>query len=243
MRAFFLFVLLCSSCVSMRDNSDGAGESLAGSESALSSQPATAEAKPKESDVDFAALEFSVASAERRVAAAELSGELRKREAELKLHAAELAVEKAEASLEHLENYTMPTRLAKEQISLDRSAGSLADAKAELQQMRDMYKDEEFAESTKELVITRSERNVDLQKRNLELAKAARDDLESFELAQEHADAVRKLAEAREQLELARMRKLETERGIEAKALDAAEALRKARRALEKARAKAGDSA
>jgi len=237
MRAFFLLALLCSSCLSARHDAEPMAETVA------TSQPAEAQKASKKPKVDFEGLEFAVASAERRVRAGEMAGMIQGREAEKKVQDAELEAAKAISALEHLEEYTIPRRLAQEELSLDRSRGRLSDAEAELQQMRDMYKDEEFATSTKELVITRSERNVDQQKRGLELADAAREDLEAFELARDREDAVRKVEDAMSKVEVAKMRLDETMTGLETKALDAAEAVRKAKRSLAEARAKAEASA
>lgn len=232
MRALFLLALLCSSCLSAKT---APGEEAG---VALASQPVATEATKKKPNVDFDALEYAVDAAERRVSEAEFTGIIKTRESEAKVHDAELALERATAELEHLEAYTIPRRLAQEDLGLDRSRGRLADAEAELQQMRDMYKDEEFATSTKELVITRSERNVDQQKRSLALAEAARADLEAFELAQDLADAQRKVEDAKFKLELAKMHHDETLGSLHSKALDAAESLRKARRSLAEAREK-----
>jgi len=106
-----------------------------------------------------------------------------------------------------------------------------------------MYADEEFAESSKELVIRRSQRSVDFARRGLEMARAARADLESYDLAKQLEDAVQKVATTKQKLESAKLGLDETIFGLETKAMEATEALRKAQRALGEARAKAEETA
>jgi hypothetical protein len=207
------------------------------------SQPAEASGSRKKPDVDLEALEFAVLSAERRVHATEASARASELEAESKVRAAERELGKAEAALAHFEDVEVPTELAQRDLSIDRSTGRLSDSEAELAQLESMYADEEFAESSKELVLARSRRNVEFSKRSLELARSARKDYMEFDLAKKRKDAENKVTVAREHLEAARVRLEEARFGNETKALEAAESLRKAHRALDKAKDKAEASA
>lgn len=242
MRAALFLALLCSSCLSASTSSDDTPAEMV---AVATSQPAAKapSADKKKADVDFVALEFAVAAAERRVRAAEMSAALSAIDAESKVHSAEISLKMAEASLAHLDGYTIPTKLAQQDLGIDRSTGRLEESEAELAQILSMYADEEFAEASKELVIQRAQRGVEFSKRSLEMARAERADLEAFELAKDRQEAIEKVRDAGLSLDQARLRKDETMFGSESKLLEAAEGLRKAQLALTKARAKSESDA
>lgn len=235
MRSFFIVALLCSSCLAVSDNNPKDAQGLKHAESSRGGK-----AKP---EVDFDALEFKVTSAERSVLAAKSKAQLQEMEAQSKRQSAEQAVAVTSQALLHLEKVKIPTRLAQKDLDIARLVGRLEDSEAELVQIRAMYADEEFAESSKELVIRRSQRSVDLARAGLEMARAAREDLETFELATERESAAQKVIAAKQKLAAAKLRLEATVFEAKTKAMEADEALRKAKHALDQARAKAEGAA
>jgi len=181
------------------------------------------------------ALKFSHKMAQRKFESTELSGTIGLLEAERSVLSAQRTLADAQADLEKQTDYTAPRRIAQAELGLERSAGRLNDAMAELQQIVQMYEGEEFAESSKELVINRSRRGVELSERSVELERQALMYLENVELPRDMEAAQDKVAGAEHKLRVAEMRLENERRSFETKLMEAEESLRKAELALEKA--------
>jgi hypothetical protein len=63
---------------------------------------------------------------------------------------------------------TRPLEHAKAQLTLDRTQERAEESKQELEELMSMYKKEEFAALTKELVVNRGKKNLEFANRNLE---------------------------------------------------------------------------
>lgn len=246
MRALSLLLLILPSCIitgvdpdHSRWDDDHEPRSAKTSMAKDAGKASTTEAKAKQKDepkqeADRAALEFSLDMARRKLESAELSRMVAMMEAEDKVTDAKLGVEKAQYELQKLQDYEVARRLASADIALDRSAGRMADSKAELDQIIQMYEGEEFATSSKELVIERSKRNYALAQRGFELEQAERTRLEEIEIPRDIAEAARKLQSAELRLKVAERRLQMEGLSQETRLMEAREALRKAERAYEK---------
>ena len=239
MRALSLiFLLLPTSCIitdiDPEDWDDGHSKSsyVETTPSSKAKDASAAKQDKAKPDKDLTALKFSLKMAQRKLEGTELSGTIGLMEAERSVESAQRAVADAEAELENLTGYTAPRRVAQAELGLERSAGRLDDARAELQQIIQMYEGEEFAESSKELVINRSRRSVEL---SVELERQALKHLETVELPRDFEAAQDKVAGAQHKLRVAEMRLENERRSFETKRMEARESLRKAELALEKA--------
>jgi len=242
MRALSLiFLLLPTSCIitdiDPEDWDDGHSKSsyVETTPSSKAKDASAAKQDKAKPDKDLTALKFSLKMAQRKLEGTELSGTIGLMEAERSVESAQRAVADAEAELEKLTGYTAPRRVAQAELGLERSAGRLDDARAELQQIIQMYEGEEFAESSKELVINRSRRGVELSERSVELERQALKHLETVELPRDFEAAQDKVAGAQHKLRVAEMRLENERRSFETKRMEARESLRKAELALEKA--------
>lgn len=247
MRPICLLLLLLSSCVfaQVEPDTKHSNESMNGM-TELMAQSGTMQAGAdkakanKGKDVDLVALEFGLDMAKRRMASAERSGTITRAEAETKLADAKRALEDAKFALNKTDTYDIPRKLAEADLNLARQMGRLDDAKAELAQIISMYEGEEFAESSKELVITRSKRSVEQSEIAMALEKQERKYLEDVLLKRELDAAKRGVKTAQDKLMVAEMRYKEDMESLETKVLEAREGVRKAEAALEKGRKEAG---
>jgi len=175
---------------------------------AMDEEPAgeatAAEEQPEE--VDLEALEVARDEARGNMEKARLGAQISQIEAESRLDGARADLEAARIELEHFEAVTAPRELAEKELSLDRSKGRLFEAEAELAQLVAMYEDEEFATSSKELVLERGRRGVDFSKRSLALAEEALEDHAAFSLTQRREKLARAIHKAEIAVDLAELR-------------------------------------
>ena len=241
-----LAALLLSSCVvaiEAEEQRDPAMEHAASGPAVADEGPA-AVAEAGESagpeELDLAALEAAAKDARGALEKAGLDNRIALIEADSRLDGARLDLDAAVAELEHFEAVVVPRELEQKRLSMDRSEGRLLEARAELQQLIDMYEGEEFATSSKELVLERGRRSVAFSERSLALAAGELADHETFVLARRHEGLGRGVDKARLAVELAELRReaaglsatLEEDR-LGRKLDDAEEALREAREAIE----------
>jgi hypothetical protein len=85
---------------------------------------------------------------------------------------------KAEADLDlvrtKLENFldvNLPNRIARAELGLQGAEDGATEAREELDQLEQMYSDEQFADATKEIVIERARRRLERTQRDLELRR------------------------------------------------------------------------
>lgn len=156
---------------------------------------ASARPKPKK-PVDTESLHIDLQLTQMDLQATENSVARANESAQHAVGLAERDLQLAREELDHFVNVEMELSRAESELSLDRTRGRLDDSRAELQQLLDMYKDEEFAESTKELVITRGKRGIEQSERSLELAEMRAADKREFEQARKMQSIKHKVEEA-----------------------------------------------
>ena len=104
------------------------------------------------------------------------------------------SLEEARTALEHFKTHTHPVTLEKAKIKLDRATHKADHARDELQELEAMYDAEEFAEMTKELVLKRGRRSLELSERELAVEQRSFDVVAKHDLPKE----LRELEEAQE---------------------------------------------
>lgn len=126
---------------------------------------------------------------------------------------AELRRKKAAALLENFNKVEKPQELAQLALRLDRGQQRIKEEEEELNELLAMYKGEDFADLTKELVINRAKAAIEFAKRDFELTKKSVDNTRDFELAQklqgleqDLLEAERNLREAKEKDERAKLK-------------------------------------
>jgi hypothetical protein len=103
---------------------------------------------------------------------ARMKAEADLRNAREEVHQAEMALEEARLAKKVYVEDTWPRQRANTELSLDQGKGRADDSRAELEELEKMYEKEEFALSTKELVINRGRRSLEHTLRRLELQEA-----------------------------------------------------------------------
>jgi hypothetical protein len=165
--------------------------------SAPATQPGTQLSRPAETDTQQAK-ERARKDRERQRKLARLERELEV--ARLNLAKTRLAAEQAEARhgesvaraeaelrlarerLRIFEEITAPQRIARAELNLRGSEDGHTEAREELEQLELLYREEEFADQTKEIVITRARRRLERSARELELQQAELEALRSTHL-------------------------------------------------------------
>jgi hypothetical protein len=211
--AVILTSLLFSSCVlavgtgeAMDDQ--GLSSKEASSDMDQEAHPGTAstsksdQAKKTKKGPDLEGLEIDLRLAQMDLAANAGSVERSTESARHNIALAERDLRLAQEELAHYIEIDRELSHAESDLSLDRSRGRLEDTRAELVQLINMYKDEEFATSTKELVLTRGKRGLEQSERSMELAEKRASDKREFELARKQAGLEHNVKEANRNLRL-----------------------------------------
>jgi hypothetical protein len=136
--------------------------------------------------------------------AAQLDANAKDRAAAKAADFAESEVEQARKELEHADKQAA-IRTRDGENNLKRAAVRLDETKAELIELESMYKDEEFAEKTKELVLTRGKSQVEMATAALEVETLRQDLLVKEELPAERGKAELTLRKAEAALEAAQL--------------------------------------
>lgn len=161
-----------------------------------------AQDKPAAAD-DEADLGRDLQEARIELTATELSVDKRRRDSTHEIEKAERQVEAARHAQKVFLEIETPLEVDELRLDLDRDRGRLDDQRAELVELEAMYAAEEFAKTTKELVIQRGRRQVAHAERDLELTvrrarqKEIQRERRTIELARELSDAEFGLAGAR----------------------------------------------
>jgi hypothetical protein len=202
----------------------------------------SAAASKADDDTDAQGLAADLLEAESELASERIANERKKIESTTKVAKAERELAAAERELKVFLEVERKNEEAEARLELDQNRYRVDHARDELTELEAMYSQDEFAKTTKELVIKRGRRQLEIAERELGLADA------SFRLKTEHQwpERVRKLeaavADAMVAVETARLEAREAEEGIR---LDLTRKERKvsdAKRAIEKAKSKKADS-
>jgi hypothetical protein len=170
------------------------------------------------SDEGDAAFELSQLEIELRIATLEAEAGIAR--AEREVADAQNAVADAERDLAQFE-VERAIRVADEDLSMDRARQSVDEDQMELDELIAMYEADQFATTTKELVVSRSRARLEFSRRGLEIAEREYRQLIDVELPRESEKLVLELDAARFELEMARhdleVKRLETKLELEAK--------------------------
>lgn len=209
MRSFALstFVLLLAAC--------------AGTSAAVQPQPAPAAVQEPATDAaragktaadERAAREKELQQKQRELEYAEIEGETQAIEREARRLGVQAAVAKAEETLaearaarEAFLGQEKPRQLEQRRIQLDQQTYAAEEAKDELGELEAMYAQDEFARSTKELVLKRGRRKLELSERSLAIGRQEIDFLREHTLPQQEREHQRKVADAELELQKARL--------------------------------------
>ncbi|QDU67991.1 hypothetical protein [Engelhardtia mirabilis] len=161
---------------------------------------------------EIAGMEWKLEQAQLDRTATEIDVALDLGQAEQAVVDAGVAVEEAALALQTFTQVESAHELDSSKLDLDRSQTRAVQAAQELAELQSMYDVEEFAEKTKELVISRGQTNLEMAQRSLDLQQRSHALLSDFELPKktralqrEVDEAKRKLKRAERQLEKARI--------------------------------------
>ncbi len=167
----------------------------------------------KRRDLDYARLSVQTSAIERQI---------RVMTGEQELAAAERAVQKARRELVLHQEEKAPRELEEQRIRLDYQIQRAEEAKEELAELEAMYQADEFAASTKEIVVKRGRRQLEMAERNLAVARAEFQFHQEHEAPEQVRDLTQKLKDAELGLEKARLEhgKMQTELGVQQRQAD-----------------------
>lgn len=112
-------------------------------------------------------------------------------------------LQSAEEAYEQFKSRTVPREIELAKISLDRAKYRAEHAVDEHKELEAMYKADEFAEMTKELVLKRSRRQLELAERSLQVQKKKLDDLQTAEHPRKLRELEGKVLDAKHAVDLA----------------------------------------
>ncbi len=124
-------------------------------------------------------------------------------------------LQSAEEAYEQFKTRTVPREIDLAKISLDAAKYRAEHAVDEHKELEAMYKADEFAEMTKELVLKRSRRQLELAERSLQVQKKKLDDLQTAQHPRKLRELENKVLEATRAVELARQKLQKTKLEIQ----------------------------
>lgn len=145
------------------------------------------ELRQKQRELAAAKVEQQVAELDRTVRQLGVTAALAK-------SAAELA--HAQQELDTFLKDVKPRELAEKRLSLDQSTYRAEHSKDELGELTAMYEADEFARQTKELVLKRGRRDLEVAERSLAIARQELAHFETFEMPRRERELRQKLADA-----------------------------------------------
>jgi hypothetical protein len=194
--AFLLTLAACSSMgakssASMHDDSHGKQDAS----SKKDDDDAGDKVAKKEFELECARLELNIKK---------LGNEAEEKSAMQEVADAERGLRDAREALEDFQKHDQPAKLDDSQLDLDQAVQMRVQRQQELDELMAMYKQEELATLTKELVVSRETKTLDFARRRLELQTKATEHLRAIELPKKQreltegvAKAERRLADAR----------------------------------------------
>lgn len=145
------------------------------------------ELRGKQRELDYARVENQTGEIDRRVRAMGVEAALQRTALEL---------DKARTELDVFVKELKPRELEEKKISLDQSTYRAEHSKDELGELVAMYEADEFARTTKELVLKRGRRDLEMAERYLAVARKEAAHLEQITLPQRERDLRQKVADA-----------------------------------------------
>ena len=183
-----------------------------------------AKAEDKKSDPRIKAREIEQARLE--LQSAEIDSRSKGLASEEAVQKAARELELAQAAMKAFETVDAPSQLDGAQINHDRQAYAADEARDELNELEQMYQAEEFAKTTKELVLKRGRRRLEVAQRELAVSKQKLALLKDHALPRQKNELAGKVHDAEVVLQKA---KLDAEKS----GIDVDVALRKARAKIE----------
>ncbi|MCH8251975.1 MAG: hypothetical protein IID36_05930 [Planctomycetes bacterium] len=147
------------------------------------------EAKKKaEKDAKRAKLTRDLAIAKVKIAQAEMALDHQHADDEETLRKTAADRDVAAAKLEDFEKRSMPVRLDKARLALQRADDGVRQSREELEQLEMMYAESELGDKTREIVIIRAKRRLERAEWNLRIQQAEMNNLEKNTIPLEHHD-------------------------------------------------------
>ncbi len=195
--AALLLAVLSSSCVLAVDTAEAKDKKTATSATTVtatsSGTKTAAGVPPSEAETKKAARkaekkERGITYARMELALAEMDAEFEMRDAKLDLERAMQGLDAAQRDLRHFTDVERPLELEDQQMDVDRGVESALEQKQELEELMKMYKADDFAKMTKELVLQRGKFRMELAQREMELTKKRAADKQAHALAVKELD-------------------------------------------------------
>ncbi len=117
--------------------------------------------------------ERDLTMARERMRKTKLQNEFNEQQEKLAEEKARRELDLAERKLRTFKEISTPERLDRADLSLQYSRDSVVEARQELEQLEGMYKDDQFADKTKEIVLERGRRRLERAERSLALEDRA----------------------------------------------------------------------
>lgn len=176
--------------------SDSKSDSKADAKAKDDAEEKAEKLKKKERELTYARAELKIAR---------LGEEADVRESKSSIEECEHKLSVAMKDRDNFKKVEQPMKLTESQLGYDRAAQRMKEAQEELNELKSMYKQEEIATLTKELVLSRGEANLAFAKRSLELEQQRMANLRDHDLAKKQKEvdlavekAERTLKEAKE---------------------------------------------
>ena len=140
-----------------------------------------------------------------KLAHARLEQETAKRKHDAAVDQARKALSLADEALEDFKVNEAPLRVRKAELGIKAAEDSHAETLEEFDQLKLMYAEQDLADTTRELVMHRTERRIARSKQELELARAELEHLKEGEIAMENAKLELEVSEKQHALEDAQL--------------------------------------
>jgi len=202
---------------------------------------AQAEAKQAAPTDDEAALRKksrAVEYAKLQLEIARMDAENEERSVAKAVEAAERELAAAKSESEHFKKTAGPLELDERTLSVDRAKQNVVEAQQELEELETMYSQEDFAQTTKELVLTRGRARLAMSKRDLDLAERRAAALKDFEHKKRDKELGDRVTKAQSGLDDAKARAAKSEIERRLALMKAEHALDDAQRELAQAQKK-----
>jgi hypothetical protein len=187
----------------------------------------------EDSEDDQAEAAFKLKTARAKLELAELSAQRSLAEAEQALREAERELAEAQQKMAAFTQVDRPQRQGKAELAIKRAQYDLEEAQAELAELEAMYAEEQFAAMTKELVLQRGRRALEVATLDLELERLSTSHVLEHELPMEQGELEWALAAARDALSQAQQKLLHTKAESQLEVDEARHEVSKAEKAVQ----------
>lgn len=142
-------------------------------------------------------LEVSVEHARRSLESLKASSEMAQERNALKIESAERALARAEEALEHFRKVDRDERIRRSELNLESSKHSIQDQKEELEQLEKLYKGNDLAKESQDIVLDRSRRRLRVSEERYEMQKRDHERLKTVIIPRREEDLVHALENAK----------------------------------------------